>query len=180
MDAPPEHIDLPEVGASLHRHDLEQAEALHQAIEASRAHLRPWMPWADQSRADTLTFLERAADDWATGRSFGYVIVDADDGSVLGGTGLHDRSGPDALEIGYWRRADAGGRGLVTAAGRALTDAALALPMIKQVEIHCDEANTASAAIPRRLGYELDRIETKPITAPGEHGRAMIWVHRPG
>ncbi len=179
MDAPPELIDLPDVGAMLHRHGVEQAEAVHEAIEASRTHLRPWMPWADQSRADTVTFLERAADDWATGRSFGYVIVDVTDGSVLGGAGLHDRLGPDAFEIGYWRRADAGGRGLVTAASRALTEAALALPSIERVEIHCDEANAASAAVPRRLGYLLDRIESQPITAPGEHGRAMIWVHRP-
>ena len=179
MDGPPELIDLPAVGAALHRHGVHQAEALHQAIEASRAHLRPWMPWADQSSADTVTFLERAADDWMAGRSFGYVIVDVDDDSVLGGAGLHRRAGPDVLEIGYWRRADAGGRGLATAAGRALTDAALALPAITRVEIHCDEANTASAAVPRRLGYELDRIAAKPISAPGEHGREMIWVHRP-
>ena len=70
--------------------------------------------------------------------------------------------------------------GWSTAASRALTEAALALPAITRVEIHCDEANTASAAVPRRLGYELDRIAAKPISAPGEHGREMIWVHRPG
>jgi RimJ/RimL family protein N-acetyltransferase len=180
VDAPPEEIDLPDVGASLRRHGVEQAEAVHRAIEDSRDHLRPWMFWADQSRTDTVAFLQRSVEEWAQGRSFGYAIIDAEDGSVLGGAGLHNRLGPDALEIGYWRRAGAGGRGVVTAAGWALTSAALALPDIERVEIHCDEANVASAAVPRRLGFVLDRIEDRPIDAPGQRGRSMIWIHRPG
>ena len=49
---------------------------------------------------------------------------------------------------------------------------------VEQVEIHCDEANGASAAVPRRLGYRLDRITDRDIQAPGERGREMIWVRR--
>ena len=41
-------------------------DALHAAIEESRDHLRPFMPWADQTRADTATFLDGAVD--AVGR----------------------------------------------------------------------------------------------------------------
>ena len=42
--------------------------------------------------------------------------------------------------------------------------------------IVCDEANVRSAAIPKRLGYTLDRVETRPPEAPGETGRMQIWV----
>ena len=45
-----------------------------------------------------------------------------------------------------------------------------------RVEIHCDEANVRSAAIPERLGYRLDRIEDDEIATPGETGRSMIWI----
>ena len=48
-----------------------------------------------------------------------------------------------------------------------------------RVEIHCDEANHRSAAIPRRLGYRLDRVEDDAIAAPGESGRSMVWVFPP-
>ena len=79
-------------------------------------------------------------------------------------------SGRTPHEIGYWLRDDATGRGFVTAAAGALTDAGVALDGIERVEIHCDEANVRSAAVPRRLGYRLDRIEPESITAPGDLG----------
>lgn len=49
--------------------------------------------------------------------------------------------------------------------------AALALSAVRRVEIHCDEASTRSAAVPRRLGYRLDRVEDDEVTAPGQIGR---------
>jgi RimJ/RimL family protein N-acetyltransferase len=175
---PPEEIDLPDVGARLRRHRPADLDPLQAAIEESRDHLRPWMPWADQSRDDTATFLRGAIERWDAGEEFGYLIEDGADRDVLGGGGLHRRLGPDAVEIGYWRRASAGGRGLVTALARALTDVAFTMTDVNRVEIHCDEANTASAAIPRRLGYTLDRLDDRVVTAPGERGRTMIWVRR--
>ena len=48
----------------------------------------------------------------------------------------------------------------------ALTDAAFALDGIERVEIHCDEANLRSAAVPRRLGYTLAEIRNKPPAGP--------------
>ena len=50
------------------------------------------------------------------------------------------------------------------------------LPGVNRVEIHCDAANAGSAAVARRLGYRLDRIEEWRPEAPGESGRLMIWV----
>ena len=45
-----------------------------------------------------------------------------------------------------------------------------------RIEIWCDEANHASAAIPRRLGYHLDRVADATPTTPSETGRMMVWV----
>jgi RimJ/RimL family protein N-acetyltransferase len=176
MAAPPERIELPDVDAVMRRHRLDDLELLQQAIEESRDHLRPWMIWADQGRDDTVTFLHGAREKWDAGDEFSYLIVGADGGRVVGGGGLHRRAGPETLEIGYWLRAGETGRGVITAAARALTGAAFALDGIERVEIHCDEANVRSAAVPRRLGYALAEIRDKPAGAPGERGREMIWV----
>jgi RimJ/RimL family protein N-acetyltransferase len=173
---PPDRIELPDVDVTLRRYTGDDLDALHTAIEESRDHLRPFMPWADGTRADTSDFLTAAIESWDAGTEFNYGIFDG--GDVLGGCGLHARLGPGALEIGYWLRADATGRGIVTAAARALTEAAFDIADVDRVEIHCDEANVRSAAVPRRVGYRLDRIEDDHISAPGDLGRSMIWVKR--
>jgi RimJ/RimL family protein N-acetyltransferase len=50
------------------------------------------------------------------------------------------------------------------------------MPEIEEVDIHCDEANLASAAIPRRLGFRLAQIVDDEVDAPAESGRTMKWV----
>lgn len=143
--------------------------------------LQPWMPWAAEE-ATEVDFqrkrLESAVGLWEDGSDFSYAVVDDED-RVFGVMSLMARIGPDALEIGYWLRSDFTGRGIATACTAALTRAALALPLIVKVEIHCDEANVRSAAIPQRLGYRLDRTDQDEITAPGEIGRSMIWTFPP-
>ena len=74
---------------------------------------------------------------------------------MLGGSGLHPRIGPGALEIGYWMRADAVGQGYATESTAALTRVAFEVADVERVEIHCSTENHASAAIPRKLGYSL-------------------------
>jgi RimJ/RimL family protein N-acetyltransferase len=178
MSAPPVRIELPHVGVVLRRYELDDIDGLYTAVEESRDHLRPHMPWADESRSEFDAFVLDAIDQWDRDGDRNYAIVDADDGAYLGGCGLHDRVGPGGREIGYWLRAGATGRGIITAAARALTDVALAIDGVTRVEIHCDEANVRSAAVARRLGYRLDRIEDDRVSAPGDVGRSMVWVWR--
>ena len=175
----PEAIELPDVGARLRRHRPEDIDALLAAVEESRDHLRPHMPWADEGRAELAAFITEAVAQWDTGHDRNFVIEDVATGDLLGGCGLHARIGVGGLEIGYWLRAGATGRGLVTAAARALTDVALTVDGVSRVEIHCDEANVRSAAVARRLGYRLDRIVPDAVSAPADLGRSMIWVWAP-
>ncbi len=178
MTEVPEEVALPDVGARLRRHRPDDLDALLAAVEESRDHLRPHMPWADEGRVELAAFITEAVAQWDTGRDRNFVIEDVASGALLGGCGLHARIGVDGLEIGYWLRAGATGRGVVTAAAAALTDLALAVDGVSRVEIHCDEANVRSAAVARRLGYRLDRIEPDVPSAPGDLGRSMIWVRR--
>jgi RimJ/RimL family protein N-acetyltransferase len=174
---PPERIERD--GVVLRRPTAADGEAMTAAIAASLEHLRPWMAWADDEATTPerrRSHLATVGEGWAAGSDFAYLILDPAETTVLGATGLHRRIGPRAIELGYWVHVDHGGRGVATAAARAATDAALALPDVDRVEIHCDEANVRSAAVPRRLGYRLDRIEDDDVTAPGEIGRSMIWV----
>jgi RimJ/RimL family protein N-acetyltransferase len=150
---------------------VEDAPALSAAIEASLDHLEPWMPWI---AFEPRTPEQREA--WIrdeAGEAIG--IFDDDDHTVIGGTGLHSRIGDGGLEIGYWVHVDRVRQGIATRAAALMTTQAFERPEIDRVEIHCDEANVASAAIPRALGYVLVSIDDDEIAAPGEIGRSMIW-----
>jgi RimJ/RimL family protein N-acetyltransferase len=144
---------------------------------SSLEHLHPWMEWATPGAVSPESQQARhqeRLDQAETGESYMYLLVEGD---VLHGVlGLHRRVGPGGIEIGYWLRPESVGQGLVTRAAAALTTAALELPDVERVEIHCDEANVRSAAVPARLGYRLDRVEDDGIQAPNEVGRGMVWV----
>lgn len=154
-------------------------DELVEAVNDTLTDLRLWMPWAQEPvTAEGMAFVVREAHAaWDAGREFAYVIRDPGERSrIVGCCGLHDRIGTGSLEIGYWVRSGHGGRGVATEAAGLLTRSALAIEGVHRVEIHCDEANVRSAAIPPKLGFALDRVERRPPQTPGETERHMIWV----
>lgn len=174
---PPERFDL---GDALLRWTVPaDVPAMVAGARASFAELTPWMVWAptldalnQESMAD---FVDRAtAERSAGGSTVAYSLWEQDAGAFLGGIGLHERIGPGGIEIGYWLVTSATGRGLVSRSAALLTDAALATPGVDRVEIHCDEANDASAAVPRRLGFDLvDVVDDAEFAIRSR--RLMIW-----
>lgn len=136
--------------------DPRDAPLAKDAIDSSLDHLRPWMPWArqePQTLAEKVELLREFRGQFDLGSNSVYAIFDRAETRVLGGTGLHPRIGPGALEIGYWIRADAVGQGFATESSAALTRVAFEVAAVDRVEIHCAKENLASAAIPRRLGF---------------------------
>lgn len=161
---------------TVRRWQADDAQALNDAIAASREHLLPWMPWA-AAAPDTLERRrERIAEwerEWLAGGDCVYGIFVG--GAVAGGSGLHRRLGPDGLEIGYWLASQFTGRGVMTVAGGLLTDAAFSVPEVALVEIHHDKANLPSAGVPRRLGYTLIAELERPAQAPADIGIGWHW-----
>jgi RimJ/RimL family protein N-acetyltransferase len=174
---PPERLGAGPV--LLRRCRTEDSAAAAAAVKESLEHLQPWLPWATPEAAGQEMQRARIAEAevmWDAGTDFLYSVFLPGSPAVAGGFGLHRRIGPEGIEMGYWMHAAHCGRGYATAAARALTGAGLALPDVRRVEIHCDEANAASAAVPRKLGYRLVRVDRREPEAPGEAGRLMIWV----
>ena len=192
---PPERLDLGAIDLGrddpeavvLRRLIVADAGAVARAVGENLEHLRPWMPWANAESADERFQRRRLAEaeaQWNRGADFGYGLFADDEpsgtqGRLLGAFGLTARRGPKTLEIGYWLCADATGRGLASRAVEALTDVGAALPDIERLLVYCDEANHASAAIPRRLGYRVDRVVAVPPEATAETGRQIEWVLSP-
>lgn len=171
----PGHLDAAD-GLILRRWKPADAEALGAAIAESLEHLQPWMEWAADEPVPLEVRRARIAEWDREWRSGGDVVLGVfAGGRIAGGCGLHRRLGPNGLEIGYWTHAAFLRQGIATAAARALTDAALAVPHITHVEIHHDQANVASAGVPRRLGYHLMGEAADRPAAPAEVGIECRW-----
>jgi RimJ/RimL family protein N-acetyltransferase len=132
------------------------APLLKEAVDSSLEHLRAWLPWAheDPQPLDAKVELLRGfRGRFDLGQDFVYGIFSRDESEALGGTGLHTRRGEGIFEIGYWIRASRAGEGLGTEATAALARAAFELCDVARIEIRVDPENSASIAIPRKLGF---------------------------
>jgi len=58
-----------------------------------------------------------------------------------------------------------------------MTAASRRLDGIERVVIAVDEANDASNAVPRKLGFTMRKVVERPAAAPSETGRFNVWVH---
>ena len=174
---PPERIEL--TGLVLRRLSADDAAIVAAAALESLGHLRPWMAWATPEATTVEAQTERLlgpAGSWSANGSYEFGAFRSGDGLLVGMCGLHRRIGPGALEIGYWVRVGHTRRGIATTCAAAVTTAGFGLRGVERMEIHCDAANAASAAVPARLGYHLDSIVEHEPEAPGEVGRRMTWV----
>ena len=136
---------------------LDDADELFAAVEESRQHLWPWMPWVNQHQTveDTRDFILRTQAKWLLREDDLTVgFFEAGSGRYLGGSGLHIRGWDvPAFEIGYWIRASAQGHGYVAETVKLLTDFAFTSLGAQRVMIRCDARNTRSAAVAERLGF---------------------------
>ena len=162
--------------------DPRDAPLLEDAVASSRSHLLPWMPWAAAAPEPveaTIELLRAFRRGFDAGEDFVYGVLSRDEQEVLGGSGLHTRVGDAALEIGYWLRASAVGRGLATETAAALTRVAFACFGVDRVEIRVDPENEASCRVARRLGYERDALLRRrlPPHEPGGPRRdALVFT----
>jgi len=160
----------------------DDAPLVKDAIDSSLDELRLWMPWARtepsplESIAQRIEQFRRAFEE---GRDWTYGILDAAESRVIGGSGLHPRTQPGRLEIGYWIRSSDTGQGFATEVAAALADRAFQLHGADGVEIRCDPRNARSAAVPQRLGFTLEQTLVGDTTAPdGSVRDTQVWLLR--
>lgn len=143
--------------------------------EESLDHLRPWMPWvAPHSGKSTRDLLAKAETKWARGEVYTYGVVR--DGTFIGMCQSYRGPVPGGWRMGYWLHPAAVGQGTATRATAGLVAEMFALPDVEYLEITHDLANTASAAVPRRLGFtEVRRERAAPPVVPSGSGVEVVW-----
>lgn len=153
----PEELHGPRVTVRTYR--LEDTPQFWQAIQESREHLAPWLPWVHfyHTIDDCQPFILRARARFLLREDLIMAIFDRATGRYLGGTGLSrinwDRR---TFEIGYWVRRSAEGQGYIRETVQVLTRFAFEHLQANRVEIRMDPRNTRSRNVPERLGFVLE------------------------
>jgi len=155
------------------------AALLQEAAAASKEHLLPYMPWAEQEPQtvdEKLVRMRNFRSHFDRGEDYVYGIFTPDESRALGGTGLHTRASGNALEIGYWIHKDFIRQGLATEVSAALTKVAFEIYHVDRMEIHCSVENIGSASVPRKLGYVHEATRRRLAFANGRQTDSMIWT----
>lgn len=138
----------------------DDAETLFAALNTSREHLYPWFPFFHDTQyelAETRDLLVRWQAQWLLRENFFMGIFQKTSGRFLGSVGFEARDWKSrSFEIGYWLCQEAQGHGYITETVRLVTDYLFAHLDAQRVEIRCDARNQRSAAVARRLGFQLE------------------------
>ena len=135
------------------------AEELTNLIDRNREHLRAWLPWVDTTRTveDLKNFIRGALKQFAQNKGFVAGIWHEDRlAGVIGYDPIdwENRS----TELGYWLGEEYQGKGLVTAACRALVEHAFFELGLNRVVILCATENEKSCAVAERLGFQREGV----------------------
>jgi RimJ/RimL family protein N-acetyltransferase len=128
-----------------------------------------WLPHLPQPYgvADARAFIAQTSEGRALGRELTLAIVDDDD-ALLGMVGV--RLTEDPPTVGYWLAPEARGRGLATAATRALSEWTFATFAPPRLALHAEPGNLASRRVAEKCGFV--RV---PGVIKGADGRDL-WV----
>jgi ribosomal-protein-serine acetyltransferase len=156
--------------------DTSDARDLWAAVDASRAHLEPWLPWVpfNVDAEASFRYAEASASDWDNARACRFAIRDRIGRRLIGVVGLEAFAHlHQSVELGYWLRSDTCRKGFMTEAARATVDWAFRTLQAHRIRVAAATDNHASLGVIRRLGFHFEGIARQAERCDGrwlDHG----------
>lgn len=154
-------------------------KALFEAVRDSIPHLSKWMPWCHDEYAieESAEWVASQPKNWQDGDAYNFVILDAADGTFLGGCGIGDiRQGQSSANLGYWVRESAANRGVATAAARMLARFGFEQLRLKRIRIAAALRNGASRRVAAKLGARQEKIVKDSLPVRERKYDAVVFV----
>lgn len=140
---------------------LGEGKEVNEAIRESIEELKPWLDFAREvpTIEDTEKDIRKAHSQFLLRENLRFHIYQKEDKQFIGSVGFdHIKWNIPKMEIAYWMRTSAGGKGYMTEAVKAASDFAFQELKANRVEIRVATKNAASRKIPEKLGYTLEGI----------------------
>jgi ribosomal-protein-serine acetyltransferase len=151
------------------------AEELYLLVDSNREHLRRWLPWVDSTKSteDIVAFIKQQLQRLATN---GTTVASIWYENNLAGIISLNSSSVRCMEIGYWLGEKYQGKGLMTAACKAMIGHSFVELDINRIEIRVEPDNDRSKAIPGRLGFTYEGTQRqKGMNADGKAVDLMMF-----
>jgi ribosomal-protein-serine acetyltransferase len=133
----------------------------YRAIRESLAELSPWLQFAheDYSLKETRDWIKKRPKEWQQGITYDFTMLDARDGTVLGGCGLNAIDRPNGrANLGYWVRTSRTGQGIAATATRLLARWGFEKLKLKRIEILVATTNKGSLRVAEKAGAKKEGI----------------------
>ncbi len=136
---------------------------MNEAVNASYDHIQRFMTWAQPYTApeDSERLVRHWHAKYLLDEDYAIGIFAPDGSRLLGSTGFHRRNHPPApaiAEIGMWIRVEEAGKGLGTAALRAMLAWGFSAWPWQRLYWRCDVENAASARTAEKAGMTFEGI----------------------
>lgn len=154
-----EHITITDK-IRLERINLSMAPEIFNAIERDRTYLKQWLPFVEMTNdvSDTERFIKSVSSDKKFKRDEIFSIRYRE--SFAGLIGFKDTDWNNRkTELGYWLAENLQGKGIITTCVKKLISYAFIKMKLNRVQIKVAVGNNKSAAVPQRLGFQLEGIE---------------------
>lgn len=167
----------------LRRYRAEDEEALFEAVRESVRELSEWMFWchAGYSKEESRAWLEKRDAEWEQGASFDFAMVDGASGRLLGGCGLNAVNRICRMaNLGYWVRTTSAGRGVATAAARALATFGFEELGLTRIEIVVATGNAGSQRVAEKAGAAREGVLRNRLSVGNRLQDAVMFSLVPG
>ncbi len=137
----------------------EDAQELFRVVEASREHLRPWLPWVDMSTKPehSLQFIQQSKTQQhnQVGIALGIIY----NRHIIGSMGMHNWDHTlKKAQLGYWITKEYEGKGIIQKCLAAFIDFLFNKAGLNKVEIHFMVNNHRSARVAEQAGFKVEGI----------------------
>jgi ribosomal-protein-serine acetyltransferase len=171
-------VELSNPALLLRPFQLEDAEALYEAVRESMAALGQWLSWCHPgySLQDSLRFLEKRADAFEKEGEHAFAITDRASGRLLGAAGINQiENAALRANLGYWLRTSATKQGFAAQATLLVARWAFETLGLERIEIVAAAGNHASQRVAQNVGATREGIARKRLRVHDVQHDAVVF-----
>lgn len=156
--------------------------ALYEAAKESVADMNPFLPWchADYSISEAEQWIALTTDSWGVNNHFGFVIEEKSSQRFVGGIGVNAIDSHPMVNLGYWLRSSATGKGYASEAAKGMIKWSFEELKTQRIEIILSVKNASSKKVAESTGANFEATLANRLVLHGRPHDAYLFAMTQG